>query len=363
MKNNQKILRLSIVIISLFTMLSIQAMKPGEQWSTDKAWKWYNENPWICGFNYIPANAINYTAMWDKTSFSPDVIDRELALAESIGFNTVRVVLQFIVWEDDPKYFTDTFARFLSICTSHKIKMMPAFFDDCIFGTNTDPSLGKQPEPFEGWYAWAWSPSPGQSIVKDTATYPRLEKYIKNVIRTFRDHPGILAWDLYNEPSDNTRPLVGKVFKWAREVNPSQPLTVCIFGNEELQNTISSNSDIITFHNYSPKDEVEKTIRDLKQFNRPVICTEWLNRPAGSTVESVLPLFFEENIGCLHWGLVNGKTQTNLPWGHRPGDGPYRGIWQHDLYTNDLQVYSPYEIQLFKSYISKSKVKQTSGNK
>ena len=110
-------------------------------------------------------------------------------------------------------------------------------------------------------------------------------------------------------------------------------------------------------------DEVEKTIRDLKQFNRPVICTEWLNRPAGSTVESVLPLFFEENIGCLHWGLVNGKTQTNLPWGHRPGDGPYRGIWQHDLYTNDLQIYSPYEIQLFKSYISKLKLKQTSGSK
>ena len=55
---------------------------------------------------YLPT-AINYTAMWDKTSFSPDAIDRELALAEGTGFNAVRVVLQFIVWEDDPHYFND----------------------------------------------------------------------------------------------------------------------------------------------------------------------------------------------------------------------------------------------------------------
>ena len=269
MKNNQKIIRLSSVIISLFIMLSIQAMKPGEQWSAEKAWKWYNDNPWICGFNYIPANAINYTAMWDKTGFSPDVIDRELALAETTGFNTLRVVLQFIVWENDPKYFKDTFGRFLTICAKHKMKVMPAFFDDCVFGTNVDPSLGKQPEPFAGWYAWAWSPSPGHTIVNDTTTYPRLEKYVKDVIGTFKNNPSILSWDLYNEPRNTTINLVGKVFRWAREVNPSQPLTVCIFGNKDLQKVISSNSDIITFHNYGQKEAVEKTIQDLKQYNRP----------------------------------------------------------------------------------------------
>jgi hypothetical protein len=158
-------------------------------------------------------------------------------------------------------------------------------------------------------------------------------------------------------------PLVRKIFKWAREINPSQPLTICIFGDQKLQSVISENSDLITFHNYSPKEDVVKTIQSLKQYNRPIICTEWLNRPLGSTVESILPLFFEEKIGCLHWGLVNGKTQTHLPWGHRPGDGPYNQIWQHDLYTRDLKMYSPYEFEIFKLYISKSgSVKNLSGN-
>ena len=101
-----------------------------------------------------------------------------------------------------------------------------------------------------------------------------------------------------------------------------------------------------------------KNIESLKKFSRPLICTEWLNRPLGSTVESILPLFFKEDIGCLHWGLVNGKTQTDLPWGHRPGDGLYKGIWQHDLYTTDFKMYSPYEFEVFKSYISISRARQ-----
>lgn len=124
---------------------------------------------------------------------------------------------------------------------------------------------------------------------------------------------------------------------------------------ETVKDLTTSGSDIITFHNYSPGDDVEKTIKNLKQYNRPIICTKWLNRPHGSTVEGVLPLFAVEKIECLHWGLVNGKTQTDLPWGHRPGDMPNKGIWQHDLYTPDLEAYSPYEVALFKSFIVKSK--------
>ncbi len=355
MKNTPKLFWYISLIVWIFPALSGMAQQSGEKWSTEKAWKWYNENPWICGFNYIPANAINYTAMWDKTSYSPEVIERELTLAETTGFNTVRVVLQFIVWEDDPKYFDQVFGDFLSICKRHKIRVIPAFFDDCVFGTNVDPSLGKQPEPFDGWYAWAWSPSPGHTMVADTTSYFRLEKYIKDVIGNFKNEPAVLAWDLFNEPNDKSLLLVRKVFKWARLVNPAQPLTICIFGNPELSKTIAENSDIITFHNYSPKEDVERTIVSLKEYIRPIICTEWLNRPLGSTVESVLPVFAKENVGCLHWGLVNGKTQTNLPWGHRPGDGPYTRIWQHDLYTSDFKMYSPYELELFKTTISGSK--------
>jgi hypothetical protein len=58
------------------------------KWTEERIWDRYNKQPWLCGFNYIPAYAINYTAMWDKTTYDPVVIDKELALAEKTGMNT-----------------------------------------------------------------------------------------------------------------------------------------------------------------------------------------------------------------------------------------------------------------------------------
>ena len=311
MIDSKKVPMIVVTVWLFFFVMTANAQKPGEQWTNEKAWKWYNQNQWVCGFNYIPANAINYTAMWDKTSFSPELIDKELALAEATGFNTLRVVLQFIVWEDDPAYFRETFAKFLAICTKHKIRVMPALFDDCVFGENIDPVLGKQSEPRDGWYAWAWSPSPGTTMVKDPSTYPRIGKYVKDIIGAFKSDPAILAWDLYNEPStsalsDKSYLLIHNVFRWAREINPIQPLTLAYWdGDPVLDKIIFDNSDIITFHCYSEKNEVEKLINSLKMQKRPLICSEWLNRPMGSTVESVLPLFFKEKIGA-----VSGQSSS-----------------------------------------------------
>ena len=60
-----------------------------------------------------------------------------------------------------------------------------------------------------------------------------------------------------------------------------------------------------------------------------------------------------EGVGALHWGLVNGKTQTHLPWGHRPGD-PDPVVWQHDLFHGDHSVYDPKELELFRAAIGRA---------
>ncbi len=348
------------VLIVLFFCTNIQAQPTDDRWSEQKIRNWYSTQPWYCGFNYIPGYAINYTAMWDKTSFDPAAIDRELQLAEKTGLNCLRAVLQFVVYEDDPEYFLKTLDRFLAICDKHKIKMMPALFDDCVFGLEHDAKVGKQPEPLPGWYAWAWSPSPGHSLVVDSLTYPRIEKYVKAVMGRFKNDNRIFIWDLYNEPTNGglgtaTLPLLTNVIKWARQVNPVQPLTVGIWnGNKRLNDIAVAGSDIISFHNYGKKEGLEKQITELKQYNRPLINTEWMNRPAGSVIATNLPVFFDNKVGCMLWGLVNGKTQTNLPWGHRPGD-PTPAIWQHDLYKKDFSPYSQNELDSISLFIRQSK--------
>lgn len=75
--------------------------------------------------------------------------------------------------------------------------------------------------------------------------------------------------------------------------------------------------------------------------------TEWLARPAGSRVEEQLPLFAAAKIGCFHRGLVNGKTQTHLPW---PFLGIEAGEWFHDLYHRDETPYDAKEIDLFQAF-------------
>lgn len=343
---------------------SMDTGKVDGQWPPEKAWDWYNRQPWPCGFNYIPADAISYTEMWMDYCFNPDKIDKELRLAQDVGFNCTRVVLPFIVWEHEPEAFKERLAKFLELCHNRSIRVMFALFDDCGFGPLVDPVYGRQPEVIPGWYGNGWTPSPGYALVRDRQAWPRLEKYVKDLIERFKDDARLWVWDLYNEPTngvaigqmwimlgDVSIPLVEKVFRWAREINPSQPLTLGKWNENPGLNEIAYHwSDIITFHNYSDPEALEKEIAVLKLHGRSLICTEWMNRGTGSTVAGCLPIFQREAIGCMHWGLVNGKTQTHLNWGHLPGESEPE-VWQHDLYRQDHTAYDPAESSAFREAI------------
>jgi len=74
------------------------------------------------------------------------------------------------------------------------------------------------------------------------------------------------------------------------------------------------NSDVITFHSYDPPEETKRRIDSLRRYNRPIVCTEYMARPLGSTFASILPLLKKEHVGAYNWGFVNGKSQTIYPW-------------------------------------------------
>jgi len=93
------------------------------------------------------------------------------------------------------------------------------------------------------------------------------------------------------------------VFEWAREANPTQPLTSGVWAVDtspdganlgELQQIQLRESDIVTFHNYSWPEYFKRQVAWLKKYNRPVICTEFMARSVGSTFDTVLPIAKEE---------------------------------------------------------------------
>jgi len=313
------------------------------RWSPEEAWEWYNKQPWLVGFNFLPSTAVNDTEMWQKETFDPETIDRELGWAEKIGYNSCRVFLQYIVWKADPEGFKKRFEQFLALADRHGITAMPIFFDDCAFA-GKEPYPGKQDDPVPGVHNSGWVPSPGGKIIADKAAWADLEKYVKTTVGAFGRDRRVVIWDLYNEPSTGqSLPLVEAAFRWAREAKPMQPLTTSIFGGGKLPGRIVELSDIINIHNYNDLGNVKAEIAARRRLGRPIVVSEWMCRGQNSRFEPHLPYFRQERIACYNWGLVAGRTQTYYPWGS-PRGAPEPKVWHHDVLRRDGTPFDPAEI-------------------
>ena len=73
---------------------------PG-RWTLERASAWSRTQPWLVGCNYMPSSAINQLEMFQADTFYPQLIDREFGLAQSLGFNSVRVFLHDLLWKHD----------------------------------------------------------------------------------------------------------------------------------------------------------------------------------------------------------------------------------------------------------------------
>jgi hypothetical protein len=324
------------------------------RWEIDRINDWYDQKQWLVGCNFIPSTAVNQLEMWQADTFDPDRIRLELGWAAGLGMNTVRIFLHDLAWEIDTPGFLKRVSSFLEIAADLGLSTMVVFLDDC---WNPGARAGTQPKPIPGVHNSRWLQSPGIKQVEDPAIWPHLKRYIQTTMETFADDERVLVWDLYNEPGnsgmgDRSLPLVQSVFKWAREINPSQPLTVGLWNDFPALNTYQREaSDIITFHHYKPVDDLIGTIKMLQKESRPIICTEYLARTLGSLFETHLPVFRDEKVGCYNWGLVNGKTQTIYPW-DSPIDTQEPETWFTDIFNSDGTPFDHNEVDLIKGLLS-----------
>lgn len=336
-------------------MQKLQVTTERSPWTPQRAWKWFYAIGPIRGVNFEPSSAVNDTDIWQAETFDPKTIDRELGWAHDIGYNNVRVFLQYLVWEQDPSGFKKRINQFLQTAEKHGMRMMPVLFDDCVFAGD-EPYLGKQADPIPGVHNSQWTPSPGHRQVTDHAAWPKLEAYIKDVVGSFGADKRVLIWDLYNEPGNSgmgekSLPLMTAAFGWARSMHPSQPLTMGVWSdfNNPLSLTMLHLSDIVSFHGYDPADGTKKKVAQCRAMERPILCTEWLCREFGNTFDAILPIFAENNIGWYSTALVAGKTQAYMHWGSEKGS-PVPKVWQHCVLKQDGTPYDPAEIELIKSW-------------
>jgi hypothetical protein len=344
-------MRKTVAFVLLSCVLGA-TLRAEPRWSRERAQAWAKRQPWLVGCNFIPSTAINQLEMWQADTFDAATIDRELGLAASVGMNVVRVYLHNLVWEEDAAGLKQRIGRFLEMADRHRIRVVFVLFDSC---WNDHPKTGKQPAPKPGVHNSGWVRSPGTARLFDSRTWVGLEAYTKDVLGTFGRDARVLAWDLFNEPSnsgylDAAVPLLKAVFAWAREADPDQPLTVGLWNDHPLSNAVMlDQSDVVTFHDYDGPDKLEAHILDLKKTGRPLICTEYMARTRGSLFETALPVFKRHGVGAINWGLVKGKTNTIFAWDAPMPDKDEPPVWFHDVFRPDGTPYSASEIAFLKS--------------
>lgn len=330
-------------------------------WSKQKAADWYKQFAWMRGCDFIPSTAINQLEMWQADTFDATTIDTELGWAASIGMNTMRVYLHHTAWLDDATGFKSRIKQYLTIAHKHGINTIFVLMDDC---WNSYYTAGNQPKPKIGIHNSGWVQDPGYYIYADSVVnklnnkaFSVLEKYVKDILNTFKNDKRVLLWDLYNEPGNShlgmlSMPLLQKMFLWGREVNPSQPLTAGVWNLDlkELSDYQTKNADIFTYHCYFNETIHQQWINNFRAIVKgPMICTEYMARIRNSRFDNIMPLLKKENIGAINWGLVEGKTNTKYAWDTPTPSGAEPTLWFHEIFRKDGTPYKQEEVDLIKS--------------
>jgi hypothetical protein len=364
-----------LVSVILFFSAAI-AVAQTRQWSPSTAADWYSRQPWMIGANYIQSNTVNQIEMWQADAFDADRIDMELGWAESLGINTLRVGLHEVVWEKDSRGMQNRMGKLLSIADKHKMKVIFVLFDSL---GDPYPEPGRQRQPKPGVRNSLWVQSPGAKGLTDSKQIETALGYAEDVVAAFSIDKRILAWDVWNEPENTNstsyvnselpnkveivRNLLPTLFKYVRAGVPTQPVTSGLWKNGDWSSmaTLSpiekiqvEQSDFISFQNYEGPEEFEKRVKWLQAFGRPVLCTGFLARNQGSSIESILPIALKYGVGALVGDLVQGKTQRFLPldsW-KTPYVDREPSVWSQDLFRTTGPLYRQQDADVIKQMIA-----------
>lgn len=191
----------------------------------------------VRGINYFP-HATPWGGMWTQTA--PDVWERDMALAASLGVNTIRTFLQF-----SPRLEQ---AGLLNPDGS----LMPAYH-----------------EKFEQLLAAAWRHGIRVIVCLEfssqwlTATNAaaRWRRALTDVVGAHRDDGRVLLWDLMNEPDDDakwadaTRAYLRAALPFVKQLDPNHATTIGITFRCDRLMTVGL-PDVLQYHEYSPKAQL-----------------------------------------------------------------------------------------------------------
>ncbi len=146
--------------------------------------------PFLVGANYWASHAAH--RMWER--WDADAVEKDLALAESIGLNSLRTFFWSPELNPLPgvvnEKVLERFEAFLELARRHGIGVFPTFFVGHMSGTGWD-------------IPWRQ----GRDFCGDPYMVYWETDLVRRVVSRFRGHPAILGWILTNELPNYTGSL------------------------------------------------------------------------------------------------------------------------------------------------------------
>ena len=281
------------------------------------------------GVNYYPAST-PWFEFWEN--YSADTTRQDLSLAKSLGFNTVRIFLQYSVFgeEEVKQEMLDRLASFLDIAKERKIKVIVTLFD------------------FPKSY--------------DLINYTSTDRHLEGILTRFKDHNAILAWDIKNEPDLDFKNYGEQVVTdWlsfaisrAREYDPNHLITIG-WSDAHVADKLHNELDFVSFHYYRKAEDLSIAIKELKgkcptkklvlgefgQTSLRSILTAY-NKSEQKQLdyyERVFQTLKEENVSYICWALHDFKDAPSEVFGVKPwirGPQKHYGLVRSDGTTKPV---------------------------
>ena len=235
----------------------------------------------IKGFNYtIPG-------LFGGFNYSKENVERDMGYAKKLGLNSARIFMSIMAYQEDPQEYIKSVKHFVQTAWSNGISSNPILLVGPYF------TEGQQPY----WLAPDHSdaPIPGGYYEQN---YHIGEEYCAAMIEALKDEPGLLMWDVMNEPSwhgfllsvddkEEKQRRYDMVWKFVRHftkfVREKDPVNAIGIGHTFIEDTELSRTgdmvDVIIFHDYlETRSRVEATCRRAielsKKYNKPVVNNE-----------------------------------------------------------------------------------------
>jgi hypothetical protein len=252
--------------------------------------------------DYSFVRGVNYGMQGDQAT-----IERELGYAKRVNLNSTRIWLNYKAYEKDPQGYIDKLRNYMRTSYRLGFTTMPILFN----GNGLDPATLKSEFHTDG------------------------DAYVKAVVGAMKDEPGLLMWDVMNEPDYNdyvlkatgdektqrTAEITAFVRYYMAKVREFDPVTARTAGYAFSKNLapVADVEDVVSFHDYSgTRARVEaayKIAEDVaKKYNKPILNSETACIARANPYDQAIEIATEHHSGWYlfnliiqgYWGEIHG---------------------------------------------------------